>query len=126
MKTMKTQRTEGNNENNSKHNSSIQQRNRITKENQNWNKIGNEKFRKSNKTLRGKPHQQIKRHGRENFRAWRPAIADKENVKSKTNQQKPGTKHPENLGHYEKTKPTSNRYRVRRKENAQKISLTKS
>ena len=39
-------------------------------------------------------------------------ISIKENVKSKNN---PGTKHPENLGHYEKTKSKNNRKRGRRR-----------
>lgn len=38
-------------------------------ENQNSDKIENEKFRRSNKSLIGKPHQQNKTQKRENFRS---------------------------------------------------------
>lgn len=52
MKTVKTQTVAWNNENILRHES----RKRITKENLNWNKTGNEKFSVSNKNFGGKPH----------------------------------------------------------------------
>jgi hypothetical protein len=36
-----------------------QQQNRITKEMENWNKIGHEKLKITNKILRDNPHQEI-------------------------------------------------------------------
>ena len=74
---------------------------------------GNEKF--INRNLKGKPHQQTIRDGRENLMHWRQDRRNGYLGQRKFKLKKiPGTKHPGSLGCHEKTKSTYNRNRRRR------------
>ena len=64
------------------------------------------------KSHRCKHHQQNTGDGRENLRCRRFHRKHGHNNQRKCEMQKdPNPKHPENLGHIEKTKPKGNRYR---------------
>lgn len=90
---------------------------RISEENPNWNKTHNEKLRKSNIKLSGKPRQQTGSGGRET-----PGLEDKveeldyshsENIQSP----KPRHKTYRNPGHYKISKPINHSHIRRKKPN---------